>query len=47
MKNSELSKHMEPFRNGLGILSSRKVLLFYRKYLHSYISYDLANKIGW
>lgn len=46
MKNNELVKHMEPFKNGYSF-SEIKALLFYREYLDLYKAYELLIKVGW
>jgi flavin-dependent dehydrogenase len=47
MNNKELAKHMEPFKNGVNVLSNIKSLIFYRKYLDLYRAYNLSNRVGW
>lgn len=47
MDNKELQKHIEPFRGRPTIFTNLSLLLFYRKYLKLYKSYDLANEVGW
>jgi flavin-dependent dehydrogenase len=46
MKNSELAKHIEPFKNS-DLFSEIKALLFYREYLDLYKAYQLLIRVGW
>ncbi|MEM0466923.1 MAG: NAD(P)/FAD-dependent oxidoreductase [Candidatus Thermoplasmatota archaeon] len=47
MSNYELERHIEPFREGYGLLSYLKGLLFYRRYRVLYRAYVSSNRYGW
>ena len=53
MSNSELARHIKPFRNvklesliSMSIMHI-KIFLFYKKYFKLYKTYELCDEVGW
>ncbi|HEC92425.1 MAG TPA: hypothetical protein ENI51_05460 [Candidatus Atribacteria bacterium] len=47
MHNEELQDHIKPLIDKNVFISNIKIILFYRKYLKLYRTYNLANEMGW